>query len=392
MNANLSHLISVAQKPERLIVGLMSGTSLDGLDIALCKLKGAGQETEVSVLAFKTCVYPEAIKNEIRLVFAQKTIDLQKLTLLHGFIAEYHAKLVLETLEAWKIAPKKVDILASHGQTIYHAPAHFHQKSGYGHATLQLGDGDILAAKTGILTLSDFRQKHIAFGGEGAPLAIYGDFILFSSTNENRLLLNLGGIANVTYLPQNGKPDQVLASDLAPANTLMDQAAKKYLGVDFDQHGAAARLGTIHQKLLQKLLAEPFISESLPKSTGPELFTLHRVEELLKKEGLSVSANDLLATLHAFTVAAIAQNLAPFCQKNTVLYASGGGVHNTFLMEQLQKALPSISIKMLTDLGIHPDAKEAVLFAILANETLAGEPTALGNMPAFSMGKISFPR
>lgn len=391
MNENLLHLVSIAQKTERLVLGLMSGTSLDGLDLALCNIRGAGKETTLSVLRFHTCRYPDSIKQEIRAVFANKLVDLEKLTLLNGRIAEYHASLVLQTLNSWNMEPSDVDVLASHGQTIYHAPAHFHQQPGYGHATLQLGDGDILAVKTGILTLSDFRQKHIAFGGEGAPLATYGDYILFSSSSENRLLLNLGGIANFTYLAQNGKPEEVLASDVGPANTLMDQAAQKYLGLPFDEAGAAAQSGVVHEGLLNVLLAEPFIAEGLPKSTGPELFSLGWVEAVMKQKAISLSAHDLLATLHAFTVAAIAQNLAPFCKKNTVLYASGGGVHNVFLMEQLQKALPHISIKMISDLGIHPDAKEAVLFAILANETLIGQALALGNMPALSMGKLSFP-
>jgi anhydro-N-acetylmuramic acid kinase len=391
MNKNLTQLIGICQKPERSILGLMSGTSLDGLDMALCNVRGSGKDTEVGLKHFSTVPYSDAFKNKLREVFAQKQVSLETLTLLHGAIAQEHANLVLAALAEWNTAPSEVDVLASHGQTVYHAPAHFHQKSDFGNATLQLGDGDRLAVKTGILTISDFRQKHIAFGGEGAPLVPYGDYLLYSSSTEHRILLNLGGIANFTYLARNGQSEEVVASDLGPANTLIDQLAKKEFGKDYDEEGELAKSGMVNEDLLDALMQLPFIKAPLPKSTGPELFNLDSLNELLSQHAISIAPLDLLATLTQFTASAIAQQLQPFINGNTSIYCSGGGVKNTHFMRLLQQAIPDTPIKTVEDLGIKSEAKEAVLFAVLANETLVGNPFALGNMPALSMGKLSFP-
>ena len=391
MNKNLTKLFSICQKPERRILGLMSGTSLDGLDIALCTIKGFGKETQVILERFKTSPYTDVFKEHIRKVFAKQQVDLQTLTLLHGAIAQEHADLVLAALAEWNIQPSEVDVLASHGQTVYHAPAHFHKQGSFGNATLQLGDGDHLAVKTGILTLSDFRQKHIAFGGEGAPLVPYGDYLLYSSSTEHRILLNLGGIANFTYLARNGQSEDVVASDLGPANTLLDQVVKKEFGKEYDTDGALAQSGTVNEDLLDALLKLPFIKAPLPKSTGPELFNLDSLNELLSQHAISIAPLDLLATLTQFTASAIAESLQPFINGNTSLYCSGGGVQNAYLMNLLKQAIPDTPIKTVEDLGIKSEAKEAVLFAVLANETLVGNPFVLGNMPALSMGKLSFP-
>jgi anhydro-N-acetylmuramic acid kinase len=369
----------------------MSGTSLDGLDIALCTIKGFGKETLVIVDRFKTSAYSTVFKELILEVFAKKQVDLERLTLLNGAIAQEHANLVLAALAEWNIQPKVIDVIASHGQTMYHAPAHFHQQGSFGNATLQLGDGDQLAVKTGILTLSDFRQKHIAFGGEGAPLVPYGDYLLYSSPAEHRILLNLGGIANFTYLASNGQSEDVVASDLGPANTLLDHLVKKEFGQEYDTDGALAQSGTVNEDLLDSLMQLPFIKAPLPKSTGPELFNLESLNELLSKHEIDINAIDLLATLTQFTASAIAQQLQPFINGNTSIYCSGGGVRNTHLMRLLQQAIPDTPIKTVEDLGIKAEAKEAVLFAVLANETLVGNPLALGTMPALSMGKLSFP-
>jgi len=391
MNKNLTTLLGICQKPERSILGLMSGTSLDGLDMALCTIKGSGRETQVELERFKTSPYTDVFKAHIRAVFAKQQVDLQTLTLLHGAIAQEHANLVLATLTEWNIQPSEVDVLASHGQTVYHAPAHFHQNPDFGNATLQLGDGDHLAVKTGILTLSDFRQKHIAFGGEGAPLVPYGDYLLYSSETEHRILLNLGGIANFTYLARNGQSEDVVAGDLGPANTLIDQVVTKEFGKEYDEDGALAQSGTVNKAVLDALMQLPFIKAPLPKSTGPELFNLESLNELLSQHAISIAPLDLLATLTQFTATAIAQQLQPFIHKNTSIYCSGGGVRNNYFMRLLQQAIPDTPIKTVEDLGIKSEAKEAVLFAVLANETLVGNPLALGTMPALSMGKLSLP-
>ncbi|MCS6809421.1 MAG: anhydro-N-acetylmuramic acid kinase, partial [Bacteroidota bacterium] len=195
MNSNLTALFTIARKPERRIIGLMSGTSLDGLDIAVCRIAGSGGDTNVAVEQFTTVPYSEDIKQAIRTVFAKEYVDFQFLTLLHAWLGRLHGTMILASLRAWGIAPHDIDCIASHGQTVMHAPQSLHKHynfpdGGFPNATLQIGDGDHIAVTTGILTLSDFRQKHIAAGGEGAPLAVYGDYCIFSSRTEHRIMLN----------------------------------------------------------------------------------------------------------------------------------------------------------------------------------------------------------
>jgi anhydro-N-acetylmuramic acid kinase len=222
MNPSVEKFNQIASKEERLIVGLMSGTSLDGLDVALCRFRGDGLQTSVQLLAFRTVSYTEDIKARIQSVFAKKQADLQQVCLLNAWIGLLHAEMVLSSLHKWNYHPGQVDLIASHGQTIYHAPKSLHHLPDYPNATLQIGDGDHIAVRTGIITLSDFRQKHIAAGGEGAPLAVYGDYLLFSRKDEDRILLNMGGIANFTYLPGDLNANRIFSTDVGPGNTLID--------------------------------------------------------------------------------------------------------------------------------------------------------------------------
>ncbi|WDF55069.1 anhydro-N-acetylmuramic acid kinase [Mucilaginibacter sp. KACC 22063] len=385
---NIKRLHHIAEKNERLIIGLMSGTSLDGLDIALCSFKYSGFNTKFKLKKFKTFVYTSDLKKDVLEIFAKKQVDLQKLTLLNAKIGDLHAQMILETLTEWEVEPKDVDLIASHGQTIYHAPKRLHGLPDYLNATLQIGDGDHIAVKTGIITISDFRQKHIAAGGEGAPLALYGDVILGSKAGENRLLLNIGGIANITYLP--GQRDEILCTDIGPGNTIIDAACRKYFNVPFDEDAKIAFSGTINEQLLNELSRHPFFEEQSPKTTGPELFNLDYV---LKAQQLSnttdIALNDLVATLSMFTARVIINTVKDL--KVDALFVSGGGARNPFIINQLKSSLPGITINDTNALGIDPDAKEAILFALLANEAVAGEPIKIGNNPAVLMGKFSFP-
>jgi anhydro-N-acetylmuramic acid kinase len=393
LNKNLQKLFHIARRTEKTIVGLMSGTSLDGLDIALCRFTGSGLQTKISLLNFTTIAYPEAFKKEIRSVFAKREADLEKVCLLNAFIGNYHAELVLQALADWKIEPEEVDVIASHGQTIYHAPKRLHQQPGYSNATLQIGDGDHLAIKTGILTISDFRQKHIAAGGEGAPLALYGDVILGSKRGENRLLLNIGGIANLTFLPAEGNYSQIVCTDIGPGNTLIDAACRKYFNLPFDEDAKISQSGTVNNALLAALSAHPFFSEAAPKTTGPELFSLAYVAAAREQSGTSnISNEDLLSTLSAFTAKSIADFIsAHFKIDELHIFNSGGGAKNPFIINYLKKALPGAIMEDTGALGINPDAKEAILFALLGNEALCGEPLTIGHNPTVLMGKFSFP-
>ena len=382
----------MSAKDSRLIIGLMSGTSLDGLDIALCRVKGFGFSSSVDVLEFKTVEYSQELKDDVRSIFARDIVSLEKLSLLNAKIAEVHAGFILDCLSSWKLPAEEIDCIASHGQTVYHAPRRLHGLSGYPNATLQIGDGDHLAVRTGVITISDFRQKHLAAGGEGAPLALYGDCILFSSDSEDRILLNIGGISNFTYLPRD-KSSQVVSTDAGPGNTLLDALARRDFGHAFDPSGSLARKGRLCPSLLSSLLSTPFFNEDLPKSTGPELFNMDYLQRALSGlDASECSKYDLLNTVTQFTASAVSQTIEGLSQTNPgSIYVSGGGAHNLFLMELLADALPKWKVKKVEELGLSADAKEAVLFALLANETICGSAISTGAGPAVMMGKISLP-
>ena len=392
LNKNLQKLFTIAQKEEKLGIGLMSGTSLDGLDIALCKFTGSGTNTEFELFQFITIPYEDHFKREVQQIFAQRQADLEKVCLLNAYIGSFHAELVLQALAKWNIEPHEVDFIASHGQTIYHAPKHQHKQPGYGNATLQIGDGDHIAVKTGILTISDFRQKNIAAGGEGAPLVLYGDVLLGGKAGEDRILLNIGGIANLTYLPADGDTTKIVCTDIGPGNTLIDAACRAYFDKPYDEDSAIAKAGTVNETLLEDLLHHPFFNETLPKTTGPELFNLEFVANAQQtSRTFNINKSDLVTTLSAFTGLTIGNFIKThFNIPGLKIFVSGGGARNPFVINYLKNALPNAEIANTCTLGIDPDAKEAILFALLGNEALCGEPIVIGDNPAVLMGKFSF--
>lgn len=395
MNKNIATLHRIASKKSRRIVGLMSGTSLDGLDVALCRIKGNGLQTKVSVEAFHTWPYDQKFKTSILEIFAKPTIDFQKLTELNATIGKVHGRLILKSLSKWKIKPQQVDAIASHGQTVFHAPAFLYSQAAC-NSTLQIGDGDHLAVETGIITVSDFRQKHVAAGGEGAPLAVYGDYLLFSKKGDSRLLLNAGGIGNFTYLPASARANEVFVTDTGPANTLIDQIVRKFLpGQSFDKDAALASRGNSNKPLLIALKRHEFFKRKFPKTIGPELFNLEYVLKAQHASGTAgISLPDLLATLTRFSAETMADGITHVIGKRKFnLYVSGGGAHNPLMMQILKDQLPTGTFHTMDKLGINGDAKEAVLFAVLANEALAGGSSSFGKrsgIPSVSMGKISF--
>ena len=398
MNLSVNKLFSIAKKSKRKIIGLMSGTSLDGLDIALCLCSNSGLSTKVKVLNFTTIPYDHEFRQLVKRIFSKREVDLQQVCLLNEFIGIRHAEMILETLNKWEVDPQEIDLIASHGQTIFHAPKSLHGLANFPNATLQIGDGDHIAMKTGIITLSDFRQKHLAAGGEGAPLAVYGDYLIFSKAGENRVMLNIGGISNFTYLPGDKDMSKIFSTDVGPGNTLMDQFVQQnYRGLYYDHNATIASSGTINERLLNTLMDHPFFIADFPKTTGPELFSLTYLNKALLKSKLTKIDNaDVLATLCRFSAHLI---IAAFeeCfkgQKLTV-FMSGGGMHNPLLISHLKEGLPLIKFLTTNELKINPDAKEAVLFAVLANESVAGNAIDFGSrqgVPSVCMGKISFPR
>ena len=399
MIQNVEALYTISKKKSRKIIGLMSGTSLDGLDVALCEVTGNGLQTSIKLVEFETVTFSTDFKNEVKEIFSKKNIDLEKLTLLNSWIAQQHASIINVLLKKWKIKKEEVDLIASHGQTIYHAPKSLHQHTKFSNATLQIGDGDHIAVGTGIITLSDFRQKHIAAGGEGAPLAVYGDYLIFGKQGEDRILLNIGGIANFTYLPGNMNSAEIFSTDTGAGNTMMDALTQQhFLGKYFDKNATIALQGEINNALLIALKQHDFFSKPFPKTTGPELFNLAYLQQAKNLSSTqNISLEDTMATLNKFTADTIIEALQKTtdAHKTYNLFSSGGGMHNPLLMQHLQTALPNFKFDTTSVLQINPDAKEAVLFAVLANECVCGNgdylQKGIKGMPVVSMGKISFP-
>lgn len=397
MNNQISKLAQIADAPSRIIIGLMSGTSMDGLDIALCKFNGTGLDTGVEVLHFTTVPYEESFKEELKAIAFKKEADLQKITLMNAVLGSYSARLILDALKEWNYPVASVDLIASHGQTIYHAPISLHKLSSLPNSTFQIGDGDHIAVETGIITLSDFRQKHVAAGGEGAPLSVYGDHLLFSSTTESRILLNIGGISNFTYLPSGKNCGQLFSTDVGPGNTMMDQFVQlHYPGQYYDKDALIAKSGTVNEPLVRALMSDSFFDQPYPRTTGPELFNmsyLRAAQAASSQETLP--KKDVLASLNEFTARSIVGAIRnSINEQSFAVYVSGGGMHNPLLIEKITDEL-GFPLKDTIELGIHPDAKEAVLFALLANECVAGGQTDFGSrpgMPSVTMGKISLPK
>ena len=394
MNPGIETLYKIANKSKRMILGLMSGTSLDGLDIALCEFEGSGLSTKFQLKQFVSLPYSSEFKESIQAVFAKEQIHFPSLSTLNAEIGIKHAELILSALQSWGITSEEVDLIASHGQTVMHRPMrHGNQPN----STLQIGDGDHIALKTGIITLSDFRQKHVAAGGEGAPLAMYGDYFLFSKKGENRILLNIGGIGNFTFLPANQDPNLILVTDTGPGNTLIDACVRTYFpGFFFDKDARLGMQGVLHTDLLQALMNLDFFKEGFPKSTGPEYFNLEKVEQLIQANQWTLTPTDLIRTLTEFSAQSMALAIKKYVPETQAkIYVSGGGSQNPLLMQRISELLPEVKMGFSSEIGIPTDAKEAVLFALLANETImdagATKVRRLGDSPWVTMGKISLP-
>ncbi len=424
---NISRLYEISKKDHRRIIGLMSGTSLDGLDIALCKITGSGLSTQLIVQAFTTVSYSENMVANIQKVFSKQQVHLEALAILNEEVGIFHGQAVREQLLKWNIDVKDIDLVASHGQTIFHAPASFHKQVNRPNASLQIGDGDHVARESGIITIADFRQRHLAAGGEGAPLVTYGDHLLFASKGKTRILINIGGIANLTFMPKTANLNQVISTDVGPGNTLMDAYVREHFSpMRYDKNSSFAKKGKVNTSMLNALLSHDFLHLHMPKTTGPEAFDLKFVDTCITayvKDNVDLKSDiektgsyhfDVLATLNMFTAKCIAMHVLE-CLKNIdknvdindiEVYLSGGGVHNPLLLQNIASLLPNIQIQSTEALGVSPDAKEAALFALLANECIAQNTShqnvsssntpnqnivAQTNVPQTSMGKICFP-
>ncbi len=390
---------SLALKRKKLVIGLMSGTSLDGVDAVLLEINGNNQATKLNQISFITYPFPKGLKQKLldnSIINGGNVSDICRLNFL---IAHIYVDAVKSLCKKAKISLSKIDLIGSHGQTIHHLPKkknYFGFKFG---STLQIGDPSVIAKLTGILTVGDFRTGDIALGGEGAPLVPYFDFLLFHSNKINRALLNIGGISNITVLNKKGKVGDALAFDTGPGNMMIDLLSKNYFDSEYDKNGNYAFKGNINEQLFNNIIKiDKFIEKAPPKSTGREYYGMEFLSPLLKRYK-NLSHNDWLSTITDFTAYGVYKNYEKFIKPETEieeLFVSGGGAKNKFLMNSLKKYFgKKIQIKNTKDLGISPDAKEAICFAVLANETLSGNPNNIPKVTGASrktiLGKICLP-
>ena len=359
----------------------MSGTSLDGVDAVIARLSGSGPALSIDARAFVHRPYPDALRALLLENMAPGTSSVAALSQLNARLASAFADAVHAALDAAGLSAADLDLVGSHGQTMYHVPDPAPCAGAAVTSTLQIGDPSVLANRLGVPVVGHFRAADMALGGQGAPLVPYFDYVYFTDAAETRALLNLGGIANLTLLPAGTGLDAVQAFDTGPANMVIDALAERCFGQPFDEGGGLAAQGTRDHALLAELLAADYFQAPPPKSTGRERFGADFVDRLVERASArGRSDHDLMATATALTAYSVYQAYARFLRPDApidVLIASGGGTHNRTLMRLLSEAFAPIPIRTVDDYGLNPDAKEALCFAALAHETLNGVPTNL---------------
>jgi len=389
----------MSHKP-MLVLGMMSGTSADGIDVSLARISGVPPNLNAKLLAHTSSTFPSALREEILRVAEQQPITAGALSQLNFRLGELFANAVLAACREFRISPKKIALIGSHGQTIFHQgePVNFLGQPTA--STLQIGEPAIIAAHTGITTVGDFRPADMALGGQGAPLVPYADYLLYRHEKLGRISLNLGGIANITVIPAAAKPSQILAFDTGPANMLIDALVSHFTRgrLRFDKNAQLASQGRSIPALLDDLMRDPYLKLAPPKSTGREYYGHAYLKKILALgRRHRAKPNDLIRAATIFTALSVVDALNRFVLRKTKIHqliVSGGGVHNPLILAQLSAALPGMEILPSGRLGIPEDAKESFAFALLAYETFhrrpANLPSATGARGPAILGKISY--
>ena len=377
------------------VAGIMSGTSLDGVDVAIVDI-AAGDSVEVKTVATYSASYPDDLRAALLAVSNCET-HTREIARLHFLLPQIYAESFFQCCKNTNVDPASVELIGSHGQTIYHEGVAASVLGRKLASTLQIGDGSVLAELTATAVVSDFRPRDMAAGGQGAPLVPFVDWLLFRHAEKTRILLNIGGIANVTLLPPNCTTAQVIAFDTGPGNMVLDQLAAHFStgAKRYDADGAMAAAGAVDPELLSELMDDPYYRRRPPKSAGREQYGREFVESLLARH---LAPEDLIATLTHFTAATIADAVCAVLPEHTEeceLIASGGGVHNPTLLKALCSELPEeMDLRTTVDYGMDPDFKEAIAFAVLAHETwnrkASNLPSATGARHPVILGKLSY--
>ncbi len=383
-----------------LVLGMMSGTSADGIDVALARISGAPPSLNAKLLGHTSVKFPLALRKEILRVAEQHATTAGELSQLNFRLGVVFADAALAACREFRVSPRRIALIGSHGQTIFHQGRPVPYFGSPTASTLQIGEPSVVAARTGITTIGDFRPADMALGGQGAPLVPYVDYLLYRHAKLGRVSLNLGGIANITVLPRACKPQQVFAFDTGPANMLIDALVSHFTHgrQRFDKNAHFAAQGRSNPALLNELMLDPYLKLAPPKSTGREYFGHAYLKNLLALgRRHRANLNDLIRAATIFTALSVVDALHRFVLRKTKiqqLIVSGGGAHNPLIVAQISAALPGVDVLPSSRLGVPEDAKEAFAFALLAYETFhhrpANLPSATGARGPAILGKISY--
>ncbi len=371
-----------------IVIGLMSGTSTDGIDAAVVELTGAPPALKAELRGFTYVPYTPEQRARILALFDPRQADPQTVCEMNFTIGEWFAAAALAAMRACELNAEDVDLIASHGQTFFHNV----NPQATTPSTLQIGESAVISARTGITTIADFRVADVAVGGQGAPLVSYIDWLLLRHPHKTRAVQNIGGIANVTYLPAGARQDEVLAFDSGPGNMIIDYVVEWHTGgrLRFDEGGRLAAEGAIDEDLLGELMEHPYLALPIPKTTGREEFGAQFATRLVSRaRAQGMRGEDLIATATAFTAWSIADAYRaslPTMPDEVIL--GGGGAQNAAMIQMLEQALPGVTIRTHRDLGMNDDAKEALAFAVLGYECWHGRP---GNLPSCTRASRAVP-
>jgi anhydro-N-acetylmuramic acid kinase len=390
-----------AKSQSQYVLGLMSGTSADGIDVALARISGAPPNLSAKLEGFYAVAYPEAVRDEILRIANLGVADSAQISQLNFALGELFARAALTACRKFRLAPRKVTVIGSHGQTIYHQ-GRASKFPGVGSiaSTMQIGEAAVIAARTGITTIADFRPADMAAGGQGAPLVPFVDYVLFRDAKLGRVALNIGGIANVTVIPAAAKSSSAFAFDTGPGNMVIDALIRHFTRgrETIDREARRALSGKSILRVLDQLLADPYLRIKPPKTAGREQFGEAFAERIIRwGKAHRETPNDLIRTVTILTPLSIADAFHRFIfprAKIHELIVSGGGTRNPLIMAQLAASLPGMIVRTSDEFGVPSEAKEAFAFAILAYEAFHGRannlPSATGARESAILGKVSY--